>query len=453
MNSIKIAAVLLLVGINAFFAAVEFSLVAVRPSRIRQLVEQGVARARVVQRLLGDMNRVVSGVQVGVTLTSLGLGILGENTLALLLRRLLDWIPYPQVALVAHAISLGLAFAGLTFLHVVFGELVPKTFSLERAEQVSLLTARPFNIYLDTFQWAIALLEGSAARINRILGISTSKGHTLVHSAEELQILVEQAGERGLFDRGEKKVIKSAIELSEVRVREIMVPRPDVHGLALEATLDEVMKTFATTQRSRLLVYQGTLDHTAGFVHIKDILWVLLDRERRAQDGLPPQEFQLRPLLREVLIVPESKPVSELLDELRARHTGLATVVDEFGTILGLVTLEDVLEQIVGEIYDEFDVVERPLTLADGAMIFDASLKVRDLETQFNIQLADHSEYETLGGFVLHHLGFLPRGGETFDAAGFRFTVVEMDRRRVARVKIQRIKALEVATTAKEGAP
>ncbi|NDQ57517.1 MAG: HlyC/CorC family transporter [Acidipila sp.] len=452
MTSIKIAAVLLLVGINAFFAAVEFSLVAVRPSRIRQLVEQGVARARVVQRLLGDMNRVVSGVQVGVTLTSLGLGILGENTLASLLRRLLDWIPYPQVALVAHAISLGLAFAGLTFLHVVFGELVPKTFSLERAEQVALLTARPFNIYLDTFQWAIALLEGSAARINRALGISTSKGHTLVHSAEELQILVEQAGERGLFDRGEKKVIKSAIELSEVRVREIMVPRPDVHGLALEATLDEVMKTFATTQRSRLLVYQGSLDHTAGFVHIKDILWVLLDRERRAQDGLPPQEFQLRPLLREVLIVPESKPVSELLDELRARHTGLATVVDEFGTILGLVTLEDVLEQIVGEIYDEFDVVERPLTLADGAMIFDASLKVRDLETQFDIQLPDHSEYETLGGFVLHHLGFLPRGGETFDAAGFRFTVVEMDRRRVARVKIQRIKALEVATTAKEGA-
>ena len=453
MTSIKIAAVFLLVGINAFFAAVEFSLVAVRPSRIRQLVEQGVARARVVQRLLGDMNRVVSGVQVGVTLTSLGLGILGESTLASLLRRLLDWIPYPQVALVAHAISLGLAFAGLTFLHVVLGELVPKTFSLERAEQVSLLTARPFNIYLDTFQWAIALLEGSAARINRALGISTSKGHTLVHSAEELQILVEQAGERGLFDRGEKKVIKSAIELSEVRVREIMVPRPDVHGLALEAPLDEVMKTFATTQRSRLLVYQGSLDHTAGFVHIKDILWVLLDRERRAQDGLPPQEFQLRPLLREVLIVPESKPVSELLDELRARHTGLATVVDEFGTILGLVTLEDVLEQIVGEIYDEFDVVERPLTLADGAMIFDASLKVRDLETQFDIQLPDHSEYETLGGFVLHHLGFLPRGGETFDAAGFRFTVVEMDRRRVARVKIQRIKALEVATTVKDGAP
>ena len=452
MTSIKIAAVFLLVGINGFFAAVEFSLVAVRPSRIRQLVEQGVARARVVQRLLGDMNRVVSGVQVGVTLTSLGLGILGENTLASLLRRLLDWIPYPQVALVAHAISLGLAFAGLTFLHVVFGELVPKTFSLERAEQVSLLTARPFNIYLDTFQWAIALLEGSAARINRALGISTSKGHTLVHSAEELQILVEQAGERGLFDRGEKKVIKSAIELSEVRVREIMVPRPDVHGLALEATLDEVMKTFATTQRSRLLVYQGSLDHTAGFVHIKDILWVLLDRERRAQDGLPPQEFQLRPLLRDVLIVPESKPVSELLDELRARHTGLATVVDEFGTILGLVTLEDVLELIVGEIYDEFDVVERPLTLADGAMIFDASLKVRDLETQFDIQLSDHSEYETLGGFVLHHLGFLPRGGETFDAASFRFTVVEMDRRRVARVKIQRLKALEVATTAKDGA-
>jgi CBS domain containing-hemolysin-like protein len=451
MTAIKLAAVFLLVGVNAFFAAVEFSLVAVRPSRIHQLVEQGVASARVVQRLLGDMNRVVSGVQVGVTLTSLGLGILGENTLAALLRRLLDWIPYPQVALVAHAISLGLAFAGLTFLHVVLGELVPKTFSLERAEQVSLLTARPFNLYLETFHWAIALLEGSASRINRALGISGTRGHTLVHSAEELQILVEQAGERGLFDRGEKKVIKSAIELSEVRVREIMVPRPDVHALPLEATLDEVMKTFATTQRSRLLVYQGSLDHTAGFVHIKDILWVLLDRERRAQEGLPPQEFHLRPLLREALIVPESKPASELLDELRARHTGLATVVDEFGTILGLVTLEDVLEQIVGEIYDEFDVVERPLTLSDGAMIFDASLKIRDLEMQFDIKLPENSAYETLGGFVLHHLGFLPRGGETFDAEGFRFTVLEMDKRRVARVKIQRIKAREATAAATEG--
>lgn len=450
MTALRIFAVLLLVGINAFFAAVEFSLVAVRPSRIRQLVEQGVAPARVVERLLVNLNRVVSGVQVGITLTSLGLGFLGENTLAALMGRVLERVQYPQVALVAHGVSLGLAFAGLTFLHVVLGELVPKTISLERAEQVALMTARPFSLYLETFRWAIALLEGSAQRINRALGVSGVRGHTLVHSADELQILVQQARERGLFDRGEEKFIRSAIELSEIQVREIMVPRPDVHAISLEAGLDEVMKTFATTQRSRLLVYQGTLDHIAGFVHIKDILWVLLDRERRAEDGLPLQEFHLRPLLREALIVPESKPASELLLELRARHTGLATVVDEFGTILGLVTLEDLLEQIVGEIYDEFDVVERPLTLADGAVVFDASLKVRDLETQYDIYLPEDTSYETIGGFVLARLGSIPRGGETFDAAGYRFTVVEMDRRRVARVKIQRIKTPEVLPAAKE---
>jgi putative hemolysin len=446
MTALRIFAVLLLVGINAFFAAVEFSLVAVRPSRIRQLVEQGVSRARVVEHLLAHLNRVVSGVQVGITLASLGLGVIGENTLADLVQRMLVRMPYPQVAFVAHAVSLGLAFAGLAFLHVVLGELVPKTLSLERAEQVALLTAGPFSLFLNAFRWAIALLEGAAQRINRALGVTSVKGHTLVHSADELQILVHQARERGLFEPGEEKFIQSAIELSEIQLREIMVPRPDVHALPLDAPLDEVMKTFATTQRSRLLVYQGSLDHIAGFVHIKDILWVLLDRERRAEEKLPAPEFHLRTVLRQALIVPETKPASELLLELRTRHTGLAAVVDEFGTILGIVTLEDLLEQIVGEIYDEFDVVERPLTLADGAMIFDASLKVRDLETQYEIHLPDDTSYETIGGFILARLGFIPRGGETFDAAGYRFTVVEMDRRRVARVKIQRIRTPEVAS-------
>ncbi len=452
MTALQILGVLLLVGVNAFFAAVEFSLVAVRPSRILQLVEQGDPRARVVQGLLGNLDRVVSGVQVGITLTSLGLGFAGEIILAGFVGRMLAGLPYPQVALVAHGVSLTAAFASLTFLHVVLGELVPKTLSLQRAEQVALLVARPFSAFLSTFRWAIALLEASARRVNRAIGVASVHSHTLVHSPEELQILVQQARERGMFELGEERFIQSAIELSGIQVREIMVPRPDVHALPLEASLDEVMKTFATTQRSRILVYQGALDHILGFVHIKDILWVLLDRERRAEEGLPPQEFHLRNLLREALIVPESKPASELLLELRARHTSLAAVVDEFGTILGLVTLEDVLEEIVGEIYDEFDVVERPLTLADGAMIFDASMKVRDLATQYEIDLPDDSSYETLGGLVLARLGFIPRGGETFDFGGFRFTVMEMERRRVARVKIQQLKTPEAAGRKEHGA-
>ncbi len=440
MTALRLFAVLALVGVNGFFAAAEFSLVAIRLSRVRQLVEQGDARARIVQALLGDLDRVVSGVQMGITLASLGLGALGEITLAALIGPLLTWVPGKHAAVITHGVALAAAFLLLTVMHVVLGELVPKSLSLQRAERVALLVARPFRWFLHTFRWAIDLLDGVSRRMVRALGVAAPHSHTLVHSAEELLIQIQQARERGLLAPGQERFIQSAIELGQLQVREIMVPRPDLHLLPAEASLEEVMTVFATTQRSRIPVYQDTADHILGFVHIKDMLWVLLDRARRAEEGLPPAEFNLRRLLREVLIVPESKSAGELLQELRARRAGLAMVVDEFGSILGLVTMEDILEQMVGEIHDEFDVIERPLTLADGAMIFDASLNVRDLETQYNIVLPEDPAYATLGGFVLSQLGFIPRGGESFEYDGYRFTVVEMDRRRVARLKIQRVK-------------
>ncbi len=443
MIALRLFAVLALVGINGFFAAAEFSLVAIRLSRLRQLVAQGDARARIVQELLANLDRVVSGVQVGITLTSLGLGALGELTLAAFVRPLFDWLPGKQAAVVAHSLSLALAFLLLTVMHVVLGELVPKSLSLQRAERVALLVARPFHWFLHTFRWAIDLLDGAARLVTLALGVAAPHSHTLVHSAEELQIQIQQARERGLLAAGEESFIQRAIEMGQLQVREIMVPRPDMHLLSVGASLEEVMKVYATTQRSRIPVYENTADHILGFVHIKDLLWVLLDRQRRIEESLPPPEFELRRVLREVLIVPESKPASELLSELRASRMGMAMVVDEFGSILGLVTLEDILEQLVGEIHDEFDVIERPLTMADGAMVFDASLNVRDLETQYNIVLPEDPAYATVGGFVLSQLGFIPRGGESFEYNGYWFTVLEIDRRRVARLKIQRIKAPE----------
>ena len=442
-------AILLLVGLNAFFVAAEFALVAMRPSRVRQLVEAGHAGAKVVQTLLGRLDRVLSGVQVGITLASLGLGFLGEITLADLFSRLLDWLPAKQAAVLSHSIAVVLSFSLLTFLHVVLGELVPKSLGLMRAERMSLLVARPLAWFLEIFSWPISLLDASSARLVRLLGVADPHGHAAVRSAEELLILIQQARERGLLELGEERLIQRAIELGQLQVREIMVPRPDMHLLSADAALDDVMRAFATTQRSRIPVYQGAPDQVLGFVHIKDMLWVLLDHERRAEEGLPPPEFHLSRVLRDIAIVPESKPVSELLLEFRGRHAGIAMVVDEFGSILGLVTLEDILEEVVGEIHDEFDVVERPLTLADGALIFDAGLNVRDLESQYNIAVPDNPAYETVGGFVLAQLGFLPRGGESFEYAGFRFTVVEMDRRRVARVKIQRVKPAEAPAPAR----
>jgi len=214
---------------------------------------------------------------------------------------------------------------------------------------------------------------------------------------------------------------------------------------------------FATTQRSRIPVYEGTLDHILGFLHIKDVIWFLLECLHASEEHLPRPGFDLRGMMRGVLIVPETKSASELLLEFRARRTGLAMVVDEFGSILGLVTLEDILEQMVGEIHDEFDVVEHPLVLPDGGMIFDAAIKVRDLETRYKIALPDDPSYETVGGFVLNKLGFIPRGGEGFEDSGYRFTVAEMDGRRISRVKIKPLRgasaALPPATTAPIQAP
>ena len=455
MIGLRLLAVLLLVGVNGFFASAEFSLVAVRASRVRQLLERGDARARVVQQLLGQLDRVVSGVQVGITLTSLAIGALGEPVVAQLFRPMLDWLPGSRATLVAHGIAIVLAFAFLTVLHVVFGELVPKTISLEHAGRAALLIARPFYWYLTTFRWAVVLLEGFSRKIVRALGVTgLVAGHTVPHSAEELQVQIRQAAERGLLTPGEERVILGALELRQVRVREIMVPRPDVHALAVESGFEETLAAFAKSQRSRLPVYESSLDHLLGFAHVRDMIAVILERERRSEKNAPEnvpdqasspgpvQEFDLRRLLRELLIVPENKLAGELLLEMRARRISLAMVVDEFGSILGLVTLEDVLEQMVGEIHDEFDVVQAPQIVGTGsemAMIFDGAIGLRDLDTQYEINLPEDPAYATLGGFVLARLGFIPKGGESFDFAGYRFTVLEMERHRVARIKLQRL--------------
>lgn len=441
MIALRLFAVLLLVGINAFFSATEFSLVAVRLSRVRQLVERGDARARIVEALLADMGRVVSGVQVGITIAGLLLGYLGETALVSVVAPWTRLIPHPWAAIAAHAAAVVIAFALLTTLEVVLGELVPKSLSLARAERVALLVARPFSWFLKTFRLAIDLLDGFAERLVRGLGVVAPHSHTLVRSAEELQVMLQQAHERGLLPAAEAGFMQNAMDLSGMQVREIMVPRPDIHALAESANFEDVMRLFATTRRSRLPVYEGSIDHVLGFVHIKDMVWVLLEWAHRAQEGLPFPEFHLRNLVRDALIVPETKPASELLLEFRSRRTGLAMVVDEFGSILGLATLEDIIEQMVGEIHDEFDVIEKPLVLADGGILFDASISIRDLSAQHNITLPDDPSFETLGGFVLSQLGFIPRGGESFGWDGYGFTVLEMDRRRISRVKVTSLQA------------
>lgn len=428
-----------LIGVNAFFSAVEFALVTVRMSRVRQLVAQGNPSAKIVAELTAQIERVVSGVQVGLTLTTLGLGFIGEITIANAVRPLFWWIHGIHGVLIVNSIAFTIAYILLTTFHVVIGELVPKALSLHRAERVSLMVARPFQWYLGAFSWLIDSLDALSGIIIRALGITARQSPTAVHSAEELQVMIQQARERGLFAPGEERFILGAIEISNVIVRDIMVPRPDVHAIIVTASLSEIAQLFVRTQRSRLLVYDGAPDHIIGFVHIKDLFGVILERNRRIEQGRPALPFDLRRMIREAVIVPETKSAAELVAELRARGTGIALVVDEFGSILGIVTLEDAIEQVVGEINDEFDLAERPAILPDGSMVFDASLNVRDLEVQYGIEIPEDSAYTTLGGFALAHFGFIPRGGETFDLDGYRFTIVEMDRLRIARLKIQKL--------------
>src|SRR5690348_1836839 len=322
MIGLRLLAVLLLVAFNGFFASAEFSLVAVRSSRVRQLMEAGDPRARIVHELLGQLDRVVSGVQVGITLTSLAIGAIGEPAFAELFRPLFDWLPRGRAVLLAHGFAIILAFASLTLLHVVFGELVPKTISLERASRASLIVARPFYWYLTTFRWAVVSLEGISRRVVRWLGVTgLVAGHTIPHSAEELQVQIRQAGEHGLLAPGEERVILGALDLRQIRVRDIMIPRPDVHALPVESGFEETLALFAKTQRSRLPVYESSLDHVLGFVHVKDLLPLFLSREgRSAPDAaMPPaspvalQNFDLRRFLRELLIVPEGKLAGDLL--------------------------------------------------------------------------------------------------------------------------------------------
>lgn len=437
MTAIQILGIFLLIGANAFFAASEFSLVAVRLSRIRQLVQEGDPRAKLVESLLSDIGRVVSGVQVGMTIASLSLGYLGEVTLVSILQPFVNEMTPRWATIVEHSAAVVIVFGLLTILQVVFGELVPKALSLARAERVALLIARPFYWFVHTFRWAIDFLDGFSEKVVGALGILSPQSHTLVRSIEELQVMIQQVRDLGLLPASEAKFVQNALELRQVQVREIMVPRPDIHALPIDATIDDTMQMFATTQRSRIPVYEGSIDHVLGFVHLKDVMWTLLDHTR-THDG-EAANFHLTNFLREVAIVPETKPASELLRELLARHIGMAMIVDEFGSILGLATLEDILEQMIGEIHDEFDVVERPLTLADGSMIFDGATNVRDLEVQHNIVVPEDPSYSTVAGFVLARLGFIPRGGESFDEGGYRYTVMDMDRRRVSRVKIKRL--------------
>lgn len=430
-----------LVLVNAFFVAAEFALLSVRRSRLQQLVQEGNTRALLVRRLLDYPSLLFSGLQLGITVASLLLGWLGEARLAQHFQVLLEGRLDRFVGPISHGLAVGVAFVLITGTLMVLGELAPKTIGYERAEPVALLSAWPITLYLRVLRYPIALMDWLANQVARVVGVVPSVGSTEKHSPEEVKLIVAGIRKRGLLDEEQEEMIRSVFDLQNVRVREIMVPRPNITCLPLTHDLHFLLVRVVEDRYSRVPIYEGSPDHIVGILNTKDLLRVALDRMRQRIPLDAP--LDLRPLLYQPMIVPEAMSVGRMLDEARERHSQIALVVDEFGTFVGLVTMEDILEQIVGEIQDEYDREEKAIhQVGENVLVIDGSINLRDLAGEYGIELPRGAGYETLAGFLLAQLGFIPRGGESFVIGDRRFSVMEMDGRRIARVRVERLIAV-----------
>ena len=426
-----------IVALNGFFAAAEVALVSVRVSRLKELAEQGNVSARAALGLLANPSGLLSSTQLGVTLASLGLGWAGEDTLyQILLSWFQPWIPAGPMSLRwLHGISFAVAFLLISFVHVVIGEVVPKNLALDKADRLALLVATPLLIFRRISAPLVVGIERTSDAISHLLGLRGKHGGG-GHSVEELKFIVESSRHEGHLESFEEDAIHKLLELKGVNAREIMVPRHSIVSVSVDASLDELLRITMEHKYSRLPVYQGSPEHIIGVLHYKDLVRAWQQRKIAGDRHQPQRPFRLRPFLREALVVPETKPLHQLVDEFRDKHTHLAMVVDEFGTFTGLVTLEDVLEQVFGEIADEHD-IRRPAPIAGAAVIeLDGSTNIRDLGSQYGIDLPGDAGFETLAGFLLHQFGYIPATGESVTHGNRRFVVGAMERNRITTVRV-----------------
>ncbi len=438
---VRVFAVILLVAANAFFVATEFALVSIRDTRIQQMIEAGRLGARNVLRLHEHLDDLLAAVQLGVTLASLGLGWVGEATLASIFEHSLAGVPYAH--LYAHALGALISFLVITYLLVVLGELVPKSLALHRAERIALGVAGPMLVFMTAARPFLRVMSRSARWVLRRFGTRQIRAAG-VHSPEELKLMVRSSHSHGMVPPVEHEIVVRALELGELMVRQIMVPRPRIFSLPSNLPLDQALARVVEEQHSRVPVYdaQRGPEYIIGLLYSKDLTrWMRLHYTKGTADeaGVRLALMTVRDIMRDVLVVPETKPLTDLLVEFRRRKRHLAVVVDEFGSTSGVVTVEDVLEQIVGEIEDEFDVTAPTFEAGASTMVLDGATPIRDLETQYRIHLPSDEGFETLAGFLLYQFQRIPRVGESVEFAGRRFTVVEMDGRRVAKVKVETI--------------
>ncbi|HEY7351559.1 MAG TPA: hemolysin family protein [Terriglobales bacterium] len=443
---LRVLLIIALVAANAFFAAAEFALVSVRETRIEQLIRARRIGARILQRLHRHLDEVVTGVQLGVTIVSLTLGWIGEPMVAHFVEGLQFLQKVPHALVYAHGIAIAIAFGLITFMHVILGELVPKSLALQRAEQVALAVAAPMDVFITLTRPLIFVLGSSAASVLRLFGLRRVRQGP-IHSADEVKLIVSASRELGQVTPAQEEMVRHALDLENITVREVMVPRPDIFSLPGDLPVHIAIDRVVEEQHSRVPVYdpQSGPEHIIGILYSKDLMrWAGLRLTARPQ-GVPSRisEMKISQVMHDAMVVPETKPLSELLEEFKERKRHMAIVVDEFGSTTGLITAEDILEQLVGEIEDEFDVASLPSgqSAESKTLMLEGTVGLRDLESQYDLLLPRDAGFETLAGFMLSRLQKIPATADSFSYDGHRFTVEEMEGHRIARVKIENIQS------------
>jgi CBS domain containing-hemolysin-like protein len=418
----------LLVLANGFFVAAEYALVRVRKTKIEKLITEGVSGASVVRHSMNQMDRYISATQVGVTLASLALGWRGEPFIASWFHRLFDaFLPNSQSNLWANGIAVAVALFGITFIHVVVGEIMPKSIALQFPETVAVYLVRPMQFCLFLFRPLIWMLNGTSRAILKVFGIKSVDAHSLALTEEELLLLLSESKKAGVVSEEEQKMLQRVFKFHDKTVREIMTPRPDMEALSLRADVDTIRAAFEKGY-SRLPVYDENLNNIKGIVYVKDLLYTLQD----------PKLIKLVDLLREPVFVPETMPVSSLLKDFQKGQIHMAIVVDEFGDTAGLVTLEDVIEEIVGEIQDEYDYEPAEVQRAtDGSLIFDGKTSMARFKEIFPEFEPPEGSFETVAGLVFQIAGRVPKEGDTVSYGDLSFKTTKREGRRLRKITVK----------------
>jgi CBS domain containing-hemolysin-like protein len=430
VNVLGLVAVAVLVLANGFFVATEFAIVAVRRSRLEQLAAEGHASADAAKTLVGRLDTYIAACQLGITMASLALGWLGEPAFAHLVEPPLEAIIGSFAPTASHGVAIGVSFAIITALHIVIGELAPKGLALQRPEATTLAVARPMQIFEAVFRLPIRILNGVGNAVLKLFGLEPASGHEMVHSVEELRYLVTGMQQAGVVDTIEARIAGRAFQFGDVTVGELMTPRTEVDGVPDTASVEAALAAALSSGHSRLIVFHSSLDDVQGFVLLRD----LVSAQRAGRTDLAE-------LLRPAPVVPGTRPADAVLEDLRAARQQLAIVIDEYGGTAGIVTLENLVEALVGPIYHEDDAVASPthdpVPEPDGTLVFDGLTRLDELQerTKLRIDPRLREEVDTVGGLVMAALGRVPEMGDEVEVDGHVLRVEALDGRRVAAVR------------------